>query len=139
VKLLLDTHALLWWLADDERLGSDARALIEDPDHDVLVSMASLWEIVVKIRVGKLDASIGDIVDAVPKNGFTLLPIGTAHLLVLADLPLHHRDPFDHLLIAQSIAENAVFVSEDTNTARYQVNAIPCSNAATPVKPASPR
>ena len=69
MRLLLDTHALLWWLADDDRLGPRARGLIEDPGNDVFVSVASLWEAVVKARVGKLEADIGAIVDAVGREG----------------------------------------------------------------------
>jgi PIN domain nuclease of toxin-antitoxin system len=128
VKLLLDTHALLWWLADDGQLGPAARRLIEDPGNDVLVSTASLWEIVVKQRVGKLEANIAEIAAAVPREGFALLDIRPAHLLALAGLPMHHRDPFDHLLIAQAMAENATFVSEDRNAVRYPVQRLPCSD-----------
>jgi PIN domain nuclease of toxin-antitoxin system len=104
MKVLLDTHALLWWLADDDRLGPRARALIADPGNDILVSAALLWEIVVKRRVGKLEAEIGEVVAACERDGFFLLPIALAHLQTLAALPVHHRDPFDHLLIAQAIA-----------------------------------
>jgi PIN domain nuclease of toxin-antitoxin system len=128
VRLLLDTHALLWWLADDPRLGPAAHRLIEEPGNDVLVSTASLWEIVVKQRVGKLEADIGEIAAALPREGFALLDIRPAHLLTLAGLPMHHRDPFDHLLIAQAMAENATFVSEDRNATRYPVQRVPCSD-----------
>jgi PIN domain nuclease of toxin-antitoxin system len=128
VRLLLDTHALLWWLADDDRLGQRARGLIEDPGNEVLVSVASLWEAVVKARVGKLDADIGGIVDAVGREGFALLGIAAEHLSALAGLPAHHRDPFDHLLIAQAIAEDAAFVSEDRNAPAYPVRVVSCSD-----------
>ncbi len=127
MKLLLDTHALLWWLADDEQLGPRARDLIGDPGNDILISVASLWEIVVKIRVGKLEADIMEIVGAVQREVFTILDIAPGHLLALADLPMHHRDPFDHLLIAQAITEGAAFVSADRNTAKYPAEAITCS------------
>ena len=83
--------------------------------------MVSLWEIAVKTRIGRLQADIKEIIDAVQQDGFTLLDIGTPHLLTLAGLPRHHRDPFDHLLIAQAITENATFMSEDRNAARYPV------------------
>jgi len=126
MRLLLDTHALLWWLADDDRLGPRARDLIEDPGNDVLISVVSLWEIVVKVRVGKLDASIEDILDAIEREGFTLLSIRGAHLLGLTDLPMHHRDPFDHLLTAQAIAEQATFVSEDQHACKYPVAHMTC-------------
>jgi PIN domain nuclease of toxin-antitoxin system len=126
VKLLLDTHALLWWLADDQRLGPAARDLIEDPGNDVLVSIVSLWEIVVKVRVGKLHADIGAIANAIRRQGFIMLEISTPHLLGLAALPIHHRDPFDHLLIAQAVAEQATLMSDDRHTAQYPVQSVPC-------------
>lgn len=119
MKLLLDTHVLLWWLADDARLGSRARALIADPANDVLVSAVSLWEIAVKTRVGKLVASLDDVLDAVRENGFLRLGLEDAHLRVLMGLALHHRDPFDHLLVAQALAEGAVFCSGDADVGRY--------------------
>lgn len=127
MKLLLDTHALLWWLADDRQLGRRARELVEDPANDVLVSMVSLWEIAVKIRIGKLEADVGEITDAVQREGFIMLDIGVAHLLTLAGLPMHHRDPFDHLLIAQAIVEDATLVSEDSNVGRYAARIVTCS------------
>lgn len=129
MKLLLDTHALLWWLADDEQLGARARELIEDPGNDVFVSVVSLWEIVVKVRVGKLEASIEEVAAAVQRGGFALLDIGVAHLRQAADLPMHHRDPFDHLLIAQAAVEGATFVSEDRHTPKYPVRFVTCSDA----------
>jgi PIN domain nuclease of toxin-antitoxin system len=132
VRLLLDTHALLWWLADDDRLGPQVRNLIEDPGNDVLVSVVSLWETVVKVRVGQLEADIKAIVDAVQGEGFVLLGIAAAHLLTLEGLPMHRRDPFDRLLISQAIAENATFISEGRNTPRYPVRFIACSDAPLP-------
>ena len=129
MRLLLDTHALLWWLADDDRLGPRARELIEDPGNDVLISVVSLSEIVVKVRVGKLEADIREVADTVPSEGFTLLDISTAHLLTLARLPMHHRDPFDHLLMAHAIEEDATFISEDRNTSLYPVQSVTCSDA----------
>jgi PIN domain nuclease of toxin-antitoxin system len=127
MKFLLDTHTLLWWLADDSQLGRQARDLVADPGNDILVSLVSLWEIAVKTRIGKLQADIREIADAVQQEGFTLLDIGIPHLLALAGLPMHHRDPFDHLLIAQAITENATFIFEDRNTARYPVRRVTCS------------
>lgn len=82
MKFILDTHTLLRWLADDERLGPRAREQIEDPANDVLVSVVSLWEIVVKMRVGKLQADIRAITDAIQRDGFTTLPIAITHLTV---------------------------------------------------------
>jgi PIN domain nuclease of toxin-antitoxin system len=124
VKLLLDTHALLWWLDDDTRLSPTARELIADPANDVLVSAVSLWEIVVKARIGKLDADIADILRVVDESGFTRLGVTDAHLRVLRDLPQHHRDPFDHLLIAQAMAEHAEFCSADAWAQAYGVRLV---------------
>ncbi len=128
MKVLLDTHALLWWMLDDARLGPRARDLVADPGNDVLVSTASLWEIVVKMRVGKLEADIKELWDAVEQQAFIPLGINAAHLLTLAGLPMHHRDPFDHLLIAQAIAEGATLISENQNTPKYPVQAVTCSD-----------
>ncbi len=121
MRLLLDTHALLWWLADDPRLGPSSRALIADPANEVLISVASLWEIVVKLRVGRLEADLAAIERAIARDGFTRLPLLPAHLAALVGLPTHHRDPFDHLLIAQAISEAALLVSADGNMPLYPV------------------
>ena len=131
MRLLLDTHALLWWLNDDEKLESRVRGLIGDPANDVLVSAVSLWEITVKLRIGKLDADIEEILAILPDQGFQRLDISDAHLIALAGLPVHHRDPFDHLLMAQALAEDAHFVSEDQNVPLYGVPFLTCSDPAT--------
>jgi len=128
VKLLLDTHVLLWWLADDPRLGPIARSAIADPGSEVLVSVVSLWEIVVKIRIGKLTAEIGRIEQAIVRDGFERLGITSAHLATLAGLEAHHRDPFDHLLIAQAVTEDAIFVSDDQRSPLYSVQVIRCGS-----------
>jgi PIN domain nuclease of toxin-antitoxin system len=126
MRCLLDTHALLWWLADDRRLGPHARALIADPAEEILVSVASLWEIVVKMRIGKLEGEIGAIERAIVRDGFQRLAITPAHLATLATLPLHHRDPFDHLLIAQAMTEQAILVSHDGRLSLYPVQVRDC-------------
>lgn len=125
MNLLLDTHALLWFLDGNARLGSNARAAIEDRAKTKFVSIASLWEIVIKISIGRLDS--GAPFDSIfPRqlevNGFSILPIQTSHLSTLSDLPFHHRDPFDRLLIAQCIAEGAVIVSTDVVFDSYGVS-----------------
>jgi len=101
--------------------------LIENPANDAIVSVVSLWEIVVKLRIGKLKADIREIANAVQREGFALLAITTAHLQTLAELPVHHRDPFDHLLIAQAITERATFISDDRNTPNYPVQFVACA------------
>ena len=124
MRLLLDTHALLWWMSADSRLGQDAIDLIADPTMDVLVSVASLWEIVVKTRVGKLEADVAMIEREISRDGFTRLAIEQSHLVTLATLPIHHRDPFDHLLIAQAISEGAALVSDDQAVRAYPVQVV---------------
>ena len=127
MKLLLDTHALLWWLGDDPRLGASAREKIAHRENTILASVASLWEIAVKIRVGKLVADIDRIERAVVAEGFERLAIERPHLAELVSLPRHHRDPFDHLLIAQARHEGAALMSEDATMAAYPVEIARCS------------
>lgn len=132
MRFLLDTHALLWWLSNDHRLGEQSRDIIENPANDIVVSVASLWEIVVKVRVGKLQADISDVIRALEAEAFDFLAIQPAHLQKLAELPLHHRDPFDHLLIAQAMAEDATFMTENQHAPLYAVRFIRCSDSAAP-------
>ncbi|MCB8823230.1 type II toxin-antitoxin system VapC family toxin [Microvirga rosea] len=127
MRILLDTHALLWWLQGDPRIGQAAMDAITDPANDILISVASLWEIVVKVRVGKLEADIAEISEAIDAQGFDTLDIRPYHLAALADLPMHHRDPFDHLLIAQAICENLTFLSHDQHVPAYPVVYLPCA------------
>ncbi|WP_426030629.1 type II toxin-antitoxin system VapC family toxin [Caulobacter sp. DWP3-1-3b2] len=119
--MLLDTNALLWWLVDSPRLDAAARALIADPAHDILVSVVSLWEIVIKVRIGKLQIDLGEIEEAIASENFHRLAIAPDHLKALRTLPSHHRDPFDHLLIAQAISENAIFLTSDRQAQLYPV------------------
>lgn len=130
MRLLLDTHALLWWLSDDDQLGQYVRDLIADPANDVLVSVVSLWEIQVKVRAGKLTADMPGILKEIEAQAFELLPISQAHLVHLGTLPAHHKDPFDHLLIAQAIVEAAIFVSEDRHIPDYAVQVVTCSRSS---------
>jgi len=111
VRLLLDTRALLWWLADDG-LTDPARDAIADPANLVMVSAASAWEISIKRALGKLQAP-DDIERQVDDGGFTPLPISIAHGLDAGQLPRHHEDPFDRMLIAQAIAADMVIVSNE--------------------------
>jgi PIN domain nuclease of toxin-antitoxin system len=124
VKLLLDTHALLWFLLDDPRLSANGRSLIEDPGNDLLISPASLWEIAIKISLGKytLKEDFGSFVqEQMKENELTLLPIKVEHAAQVAALPFHHRDPFDRLLIAQAMVEKSPLVSSDKAFDAYPV------------------
>ena len=120
MRLLLDTHIFLWWLADDPKLRSVARAALADPDSLIYVSAASLWEIAIKSALGKL-AFEGDPLIEITGNGFQELPITGRHALAAGQLPRHHDDPFDRMLAAQSRLENLVLVSEDAALKEYGV------------------
>ncbi len=126
MKILLDTHALLWWLQDNPRLGGKARQVIADPANSIFVSVASLWEIAIKQHIGKLDADAAAIAGALEEEGLTRLDILPAHLAHLVTLPRHHGDPFDHLLIAQAASEGAALMTADRRMAGYEVKRIGC-------------
>lgn len=121
--LLLDAHALLWWLADDPTLSRPARAAIRTPANDVLVSAASVWEIEIKRALGKLEAPEG-LIDAIPSAGFDAVPISAGDATRAARLPAHHRDPFDRLLVAHATRLEAIIVSRDTSFAAYGVEVL---------------
>jgi PIN domain nuclease of toxin-antitoxin system len=129
VRLLLDTHALLWFLAADRRLGGHARDLIEAPANTVMISIVSLWEIALKSRLGKLRIDLSAVLNAVGGTDFERLDLKESHLRVLSGLPnvAEHRDPFDHLLIAQARAEDLTFLSNDAWVRNYPVRFEPCS------------
>jgi PIN domain nuclease of toxin-antitoxin system len=119
VRLLLDTHALLWWLAD-EGLSGQARDAIADPANLVAVSAASAWEISIKKALGKLSAP-DDLELQVQTGGFVPLPISIRHGIAAGQLPHHHEDPFDRMLIAQAVAEGLTIVTRDKHFDAYGV------------------
>ena len=120
---LLDTHTFIWWDSDPGRLSGAARAFILDPSNVVLLSVASMWEIVIKHALGKLQLqkSLDAIVREQQANGIQVLPIRLEHVLAVAGLPAIHSDPFDRLLIAQATVEGARVLSADPVIARYPV------------------
>lgn len=123
MRLLLDTHALLWWLLDDAELPASARRLIERAEA-VRVSAASIWEVAIKQRSGKLPElalAAAELPELIRQSGFLPLPVDERHAAAVASLPLHHRDPFDHLLIAQAQIEQLTLVSRDSQFAAYGV------------------
>ena len=126
MKLLLDTHAFLWWLADDRELGAKAREEIADGGNLVFVSAASAWEIAVKRAAGKLEAP-GDIAEWIAQSNFAPLPIEVEHAVASAELPRHHSDPFDRLLIAQARLEDLALVARNEAIDRYDVTVIDAS------------
>jgi len=125
MRLLLDTHAFLWWLEDSPRLGPRARALIADPGTHVAVSAASAWEIAVKVRKGSLvleRADLRDLADEIRAQDFDELPITVSHAERAGRLPGHHADPFDRLLIAQAQSEGLTLVSNEALFDHYGVS-----------------
>jgi len=123
MKLLLDTHVVLWWLDDPLLLSQTAREVIADPVNDVLVSAAVCWEIAIKRGLGKLTAP-ADLRGALYSCGFGELHITSAHVLATETLPMHHRDPFDRILVAQALMEGATLVSRDPMVAAYRASTI---------------
>lgn len=119
-RLLLDTHALLWWLTDDPALSATAREVLADPVNEPLVSAASVWEIAIKRSLGKLTAP-NDLPDRIAEQGFSWLPVSAAHAWQVRELPAHHRDPFDRLLIAQALVERLAIITTDAHFNDYDI------------------
>ena len=120
MRALLDAHAYLWWLADDQSLGREAQSAIADPGTLVYVSAATIWEIAIKSVLGKLRVD-GDLVQEIEDNDFLELPITSRHAQQAGNLPRHHDDPFDRMLIAQAKAEDLVCVTRDPAFELYEV------------------
>ncbi len=122
MRILLDTHALLWWDDDPTKLSDTARAAIEEETNTVFISVVNAWEIQIKVQLGKLGLTkpLSDIIQTQQAtNGFELLPVGLSHVFALDRLPFHHKDPFDRLLIAQAIHEDLTLISNDARFSRY--------------------
>lgn len=124
-SLLLDTHAMLWFFWDDPKLSAHAKSLIEDASNQKLVSIASCWEIAIKVGLGKLDigeSSRSFLPREIARNNFELLPISLGHTTMVEGLVAHHRDPFDRLLVAQAMTECLSLVSADGIFDQYGIN-----------------
>jgi len=125
VRLLLDTHVLLWWLAEPERLPDEVVEAIRDTDNQVFLSTASVWEMAIKSSLGKLDlgTSLPALVsDVTAKQKFEELPIAHPHAVLVAEFPQHHRDPFDRILVAQAIVEGLTLVTADQAVMQYDAD-----------------
>jgi len=120
---LLDTHTAIWFFNGDLQLSKTARKIISDRSNFVYLSIASAWEVAIKLYIGKLDIAgkTADFIQDAETNKITILPIKTTHLTTLESLPLIHRDPFDRLFIATALAENMTLITADENIARYEV------------------
>jgi PIN domain nuclease of toxin-antitoxin system len=123
VNLLLDTHALLWWLADDPSLGERARRAIADGKSTVFLSAVVVWEIRIKQSLGKLEAP-DQLRQVLERQRFVPLPLTVEHAHAIADLPPIHRDPFDRLLVAQALTERLTVVTRNRHIPRYGVSVL---------------
>jgi PIN domain nuclease of toxin-antitoxin system len=127
MKLLFDTHTFLWAIGGSTRLGAGCRRAILDPGNELLLSVASVWEMAIKVGLGKLrlGAPIPRLIDGARATlGIAILPIDLAHVMRVQDLPFHHRDPFDRLLVSQALAEGLGVLSADRVFDRYGVKRI---------------
>ncbi len=124
MKFLLDTHIFIWWAEEPARLSPTALTALEDESNDLVLSVASVWEMQIKIQIGKmkLSQSLPALIASQQQtNDLQILPIEYTHVLTLDNLPLHHKDPFDRVIIAQAIAESMTLVSVDTAFPAYPV------------------
>lgn len=118
MRFVLDTNVFIWWRDGSERLSNRIRDQIGEPESEILVSITSLWEITIKRALGKL-RFLQDFEEVLSEEGFDLLPLTNPHLRALANLPLHHRDPFDRVLIAQALAERIPVATADRRFTSY--------------------
>lgn len=124
MRILLDTHALIWWFTDDPQLSKRARTLISDPRNDILVSSACAWEISTKVRLGKLDAALGIVeayADLIAADGFIHWSVSYRHALRAGSYPQPHRDPFDRMLSAQAELDGLLLLTLDAAFADFPV------------------
>jgi PIN domain nuclease of toxin-antitoxin system len=127
MKVLVDSHTFIWALLYDHRLTAKAKQVLRSDEHELFFSLVSLWEIAIKIKTGKLNAigsSVAYFRDEMENYSMQLLPIRYQHILQLEALPVHHRDPFDRLLIAQAIAESLPILTHDDMFSLYPVKVI---------------
>jgi PIN domain nuclease of toxin-antitoxin system len=123
MKILLDTHILIWWLSKASRLSQTEIDLITDSDNFIFVSTATAWEIAVKKMIGKLETP-DDLPAALAVNNFLELPIKIEHSQKLYQLPLHHNDPFDRIMIAQAMSEDLTFMTRDAKIPLYDIRIV---------------
>ncbi len=127
MKILLDTHTFLWWVAEDAQLSLKAKEIIANPDNEIYFSVVSAWEIIIKVGTGKLSLSESPetyIPSRIASNQFGILPVQMPHILKINSLPNFHKDPFDRLLIAQSLVEDLSLMTIDNAIAQYPVKTI---------------
>ena len=118
MRLLVDTHQLIWWLAG-KSLPARAAELIRDPANQIYASAASIWEVAIKVSLGKIRIDLDEFVAALGESGFQELSVTARHASRVADLPKHHRDPFDRLLVAQSLVDAMLLLTQDQQLSAY--------------------
>jgi len=125
-RYLIDTHTAIWFFNGDQKLSEKAKKIIRDRSNPIYLSIGSAWEVAIKISIGKLDEieSVANFLHDAKINDITILPVSPSCLTILETLPMHHRDPFDRLLIATAIAENMTLITADENTPKYEVSQI---------------
>ncbi|MEE9328394.1 MAG: type II toxin-antitoxin system VapC family toxin [Cocleimonas sp.] len=121
MNYLLDTHTFIWWLENSKKLSKPVRNIIGNSDNRIFVSHASQWEIAIKVAIDRLAFPVKKLEDTVEENGFELLALNTQHIMQTVKLPMHHRDPFDRLLIAQAQIETLILLSKDQWFDHYDV------------------
>ena len=123
MNLLLDTHALIWFFNGDRRLSENARYAIESADNRKLISIASLWEMALKVSIGRLKFSMGfrSFLNLIEENGFEIVPLDLDHFMALSQLEFKHRDPFDRMMVAQCLSDSITFVTKDDILKHYDV------------------
>jgi PIN domain nuclease of toxin-antitoxin system len=127
MKILIDTHILLWFLeGDNQKISNAALNSITDKENEKFISIASLWEIAIKVNIGKLPlrSTFPKFLNLISANGFEVLEIKYNHLIEYLSLPMHHRDPFDRILIAQSVQEGFQVITKDPNLSSYKIKTI---------------
>ncbi len=126
MNLLIDTHAVIWFITKDSRLPESTLKLMKTPENKCFVSIASLWKIAIKFSLGRLElhTELSKIFGIIAKTGFEILPITIGQILINAELPFHHNDPFDRIIIAQAISEKLKIVSKDGLFQNYNVNLV---------------
>lgn len=124
MRLLVDTHVLLWFLEGNKLLSTAHRQIIADPQNDIFVSIASVWETAIKISIGKLtlDRPLAEVINQIAAQNIEILPVLPEHVLRILSLPFHHRDPFDRIIIAQSQFENLPIITNDSEFNLYKIN-----------------
>ncbi len=126
MNLILDTHTFIWFSEDEPRLSKKAKSLIENDENNCFVSIASIWEMAIKISLNKLKIKIEfkNLINEIKKHDFDILPISFEHTIIIKDLTFHHKDPFDRLLIAQSMVEEFRIISQDIIFDKYGIKRI---------------